>query len=324
MKIRLIVFLLFIFSNQMFSQCNEESSFILNNDSIDCCNKLDRYKDETTLSDTTTFMYLYYQLICEQTVKPEEYNRLIDSFYIIDEKLKYSGSESDNWKFRSRQRKNIQFAKRRILEIGYNKSLNHQDFLRASDYAKKLKQCYPYWGDNEIKKAWGNRELTNYEKYANNKVVKLIEYHSNWLFRDTTRMMISNPPFFGYDYLINTISSQYQREEFKNELEEAITNSKLTKGINRGRPQYKLEFKLENETFELYDDEISILYYSDTILIDTVTTWNCFGGNASIDAIIEIKSDTIKQQISNPNDIEKYKARFRRTLLYNIIDKLEN
>lgn len=324
MKIRLIVILLILFSKIMFSQCDIYNSLVVNIDSVKCCYKLDEFKEATILNDTTIYMYLYYQLICEETIKPEKYNQLIDSLYVIDKKIKYSGSTSDNWKFRSNQRKEIQLAKRRILEVGYNKSLENKDFLRASDYAKKLKKCFPYWGDNKIKKVWEHRELTNYQKHANNNVVKLIDYHSNWLLRDTTRMLMKDPPFSGYEYLLKTISHNYEKEEFKNLLEESIAKSRLTKEINRGRQEYKLEFKIEETTFELYDDEISILYYPDTILIDTITTWNCFGVNASIEPIIEIRSDTIKQEIPNPKDLKRYKARFRRTLLFNIIDKMNN
>lgn len=324
MKIRLIVILFFFYLKNMFCQCDINNALVVNIDSIDCCNKLTELEKGLALSDTTTYMYLYYQLICEKTTNSEKYNQLIDSFYIIDERLKYSGTKSGNWKFRSNQRKKIRLAKRRILEVGYNKSLENEDFLIASDYAKKLKQCFPYWGDNKIKREWEYRELIHYEKYAKSNIVKLIDYHSNWLFRDTTRMFVRNPPFSGYNHLLNTVSTQYGKEEFRSLLEESIAKSRLIKDFTRGRPKYKLTFQIENETFELYDEKISILYYPDTILIDTLEIWTCYGENASHYPKIEIRPDTIKQAIPNPNNLENYKARFRRTLLYNIIDKLNN
>lgn len=308
----------------MFSQCDISSSIIVNIDSLQCCYKLAELKESISHSDTTKYMYLYYQLICEETANPEKYHQLIDSFFNIDKKLNYSSFQSDNFKFKRNNRKAILLAKRRILEVGYIKSLDNEDFLKASDYANKLTQCFPYWGNHKIKNSWKYRELSNFEKYAANNVVKLIDYHSHWLFRDITQSTKRNPPFSGYDHLIKIISSQYGKEEFKNVLDESLAKSRLSKKNHRGRPKYNLEFEIENTLFELYDDEISILYYQDTILIDTTTTWNCFGENASIEAIIRIESDTIKQKISNPNDLENYKARFRRTFLYSIIDKLKN
>jgi len=308
----------------MFSQCDIYNSLVVNIDSINCCYQLDEFKDEYAYNDTVRYMNLYYQLICEETLDSKKYNQLIDSFYILDKKFSYSGTKSDSWKFKSKQRKAIQLAKRRILRQGYNRSLDNEDFLRASDYAEKMKNCFPYLGDWQMKKMWEVLELSNYEKYAHNNVVKLIDYHSNWLFRDTTQMIMRNPPFDGYNDLSKTISSQYGKQEFKNVLEKSINNSRLKKEISRGRPAYKLEFEIENNLFDLYDREISILYYPDTILMDTIMTWNCYGENASIDAIVKVIPDTIQQKISNPSDLEIYKDRFRRTLLFHMIDKMDD
>lgn len=318
-KIHTILLTLLVI-NIGFSQCELEDMFIDEIEILDCCNDIRNFKNLS--HDTTQFKFHLYNVICGEDFDLKKVNSIVDSFLMLEKKFMYAGTKSDEWKFQSNNFSKTRNYKKRIFEIGYTKSIEAEDYLKASEYSKLASKCYVY-NENKSRKFWEELALNNFETYADGDITTLIEYHRKWLFWESS-FMLKDRPFDGYHHLIENIQDQYTKNEFKILLDNAIDSASIICDTIRGNQRFVLEFKLQSKSFKLHDPMISRFYFQDTILKDTVLITDCYGKNSMSLEYIEIQNDTIKNQIDNLFEMSEYKNRMRRSTLYGIIEELEN
>jgi|GEM_PF-6872019 len=287
-------------------------------DSTECC-KAARYQLDNSINhDTTKFKYYIYRMICNNEKTSNHYFSLIDSFIRLEEKFKYSGTSSEDWKFKGKHRGNITFAKRKFYKTAIDLAIHENNYLLASIYANRLSRCYlpfKYW---RTKSKWKDLSLKYYQKHADLDYLKLLRYHDgNLLWKK-----FSVRQFDGYDHLIKTISTTHSKSEFAALLEEGIKNSYITSEVIRGRPHQSINFKIQDSIFSYYDEDISKLYLPDTVLVDTFVVFNCYGNDPRGSEYIEIVRDTITNKISSFNELSEYQSLLRQSTFWGILDDL--
>ena len=323
-KISFYIIILLTQANILVGQCDLKNDFIINVDSLNCCNQIKFENHLKSNHDTIKFKWLYYELICKEEIDNIEFNLKIDTIETLEHKFLSSETDSEFLKFRSQNYIKIRDCKRRIFELGYRRSLEINDYLTSSLYANRLASCYNDIYSYKNQEKWQRLELINFQKYAADDYIKLIEFHKFWLFSDNTNPMFRNLPFEGYDHLVKIISKHHSKSEFESILEKGIESGKIVSKQVCGRPQFSLLFTLEGTPFEFFEDDISKLYFPDTTLVDTVVVYDCYGNDPRGSEYIEIRKNPIFNQIDNLNEMSMYKSRLRRSVLFGILKWMEN
>lgn len=321
-KVIVSIVIAFVYANALICQCDLRGTFVVDVDYVGCCEEVGKLIRSESDHDTMSFKFLLYDLLCDKNVSYEEYNSKIDSLVNLENLFLYSTQNPEGYSFRIKNPSKIRDTKRRLYKLGYNNSLDREDYLNASIYAKRLKSCYNRFTERHDQKLWQNRELVSYQDYVENNYLALIEFHDNWLFRDTTNSLMSYPPFEGYSHLVDLISERYSKSEFESILEQGINTSRIELSKS-ARPRFLMKFELEGMEYSYYDHNTSLLYMPDTILVDTVVVYDCYGKDAKGE-YVQIQNDTIYNQISDLSDMTKYREKLRKTILFGILRELED
>jgi hypothetical protein len=303
-------------------QCDFSAKYIVNVDSIGCCGELNGLSMPQPLHDTIRFKLYLAKLICNPEIPLHNFNTIVDSIIILEEDFRNGNPSLSNSDFLQRNITNVELSQRRIFLIGYNKSIFQNDFFSASRYAEKLKRncsIFDYSGRNR----WRDLVLLNFQKYAGEDFLKLLKYHEFWLLCDEATFFRRNPFFDGYDYFVGILSKFYSKSQFLESLEDAICTSVIKK-TGQGIPRYSMHMNFDGAEIDYFENDISIKYLSDTVVLDTVAVFDCWGNDPRGSEYVEIQKKVIKNQISDLQEMTEYKIKFRRTLLFSIAQDLKD
>ena len=326
----LISILFLLYNLSIYCQVNIGQSVLIYEDSKQCtCGDSISSIYSILENDSIEYKSLFHELLCHPSMSDESFFSKLKAFEILDTTFRYWGYNHENFKFYYKYRSSLTKGKRIIFTKAYNQFLSEENYLEASQCANKVFDNRPrtIFRDKETKDKtdWRDRELKCYQLYADDDYIKLIAFHKFWLFMDTTEILLNDPPFKGYDHLVNLIAKYQTSSEFQSLLNEALNGCIIITNPKRCRQSYWLNFKIRDEEFNFIHEDYSRMYMADTIHIDTFTDFHCYSNSDDgLTETIYMVNDTICNKIGSFSEMTDYKEKLKSSLLFAIIRELNS
>ena len=329
-KIILHIVILGFLPSLLNGQCDLYSELDVNYNIENCCQTLNPRTLNLNSVDTLDLKYSYYKLLCAD-LSSDEFKSGFELFRNITRNCFSKEGDEKNSRFYKKNSSKLKKCNLNLLDKGYHLSVRESNYYAASYFAGQISKHYMAWNQKGERSKWRKLEIKYFQKYAKSDYFELLEFHSDFLLKDTSETLsIINEQ--AYEYLIGILDKQISSKQLRMLLDKSMINSVI---VNHEEIMWfevmndvdldlvTLQFEFEEVRFDYFNYDISMLYHKDTIVEYKSEVYHC-GDNYQVEPKIVITSDTIKNAINDLADKTRYIAELKNTYLYKIIEDLNN
>ena len=201
-------------------------------------------------------------------------------------------------------------------ELAYDEALNIKDFESAHKIAKQIIRYWQIKNTNQ-KELWKRRIVDSFEEFVNNDPFELILFHWDELSNDSTYGKDNS--FYGFDQIIESISSQLTRDEYSELLGQLLNESYISSTSTQNA---FLETKINGKKIEFYDPILSRRIAKDKIFCDTFSGYLHEPDNWSAENVW-VECDTITNKLDKTSGLKEYRKIAKKSLFWNIKSRLK-